>query len=65
MVAGISEEERRDQLVRPFGLAAAPDGALLVADPDARRVLRVAPDGAVAELLLRKAGVDYADGPRR
>ena len=54
MVAGISEEERRDQLVRPFGLAAAPDGALLVADPDARRVLRVAPDGAVAELSCGK-----------
>lgn len=45
----------RALLARPFGVAFTKEGALLVADPDAQRVLRLEPGGA-AEALECKGG---------
>jgi DNA-binding beta-propeller fold protein YncE len=42
-------------LARPFGVAFAKDRALLVADPDAQRVVRLDPDGAPSALECRNA----------
>lgn len=51
VVAGLDRRaDRARALVRPFGLAVEPDGAAVVADPDAQRVVRIAPSGALAEL---------------
>lgn len=55
LVTGIDPEERkRDALVRPFGVAVTPDGATLVADPDAPAVVRVDAKGAVSRLACKK-----------
>jgi len=46
-VAGVEATERpQSWLARPFGVAVAPDGAFVVADPDRPSVVRVGPRGA-------------------
>jgi DNA-binding beta-propeller fold protein YncE len=53
-IAGIDPRERSAEvLVRPFGIAIAPDGAVIVADPDAPGVLRVDADGALVPIACR------------
>lgn len=44
-LAGVDDAAHDDGLVRPFGVAYAPDGTLVVADPDGRRVVRFSPGG--------------------
>lgn len=52
----------RAQFSDPFGIAAARDGSLLVADAgDAQAIRRIAPDGTVSTLAGGSPG--YADGP--
>lgn len=41
-----TRERRADELVRPFGVAAEPTGAVVIADPDAGAVFRIHPGGA-------------------
>jgi sugar lactone lactonase YvrE len=48
VVAGVDRAERKQGwLARPFGVAAAADGSIAVADPDAPAVLRVDARGAI------------------
>ncbi len=60
-IAGLDEEDPAAGLVRPFAVAVAPDGALLVADPDAPGVFRLGSRGAAPEPVLCK-GQEWA-GP--
>jgi sugar lactone lactonase YvrE len=56
VVAGL--DRRADgsaTFVRPFGVAVEPGGSLVVTDPDAQRVVRIAPSGALSDLGCRKA----------
>ncbi len=49
-IVGLADaNDAATKLVRPFGVAVAPDGAVLVADPDARGVFRLTPGGGAPE----------------
>jgi DNA-binding beta-propeller fold protein YncE len=53
-IAGTTPEERTmARLVRPFGVAAAADGTIYVADPDAPGVLRLGPAGDLTPVTCR------------
>ncbi len=62
-IAGVRDAARFDaRFSDPFGVAAAADGSVYVADAgDAQRIRRVAPDGSVSSVTGGSAG--YADGP--
>ena len=52
--------------VRPVGLALAPDGGLLVSDPDNNRVLHLNPDGTLLQALgsgVRAGGAEGFNAP--
>jgi DNA-binding beta-propeller fold protein YncE len=59
--------EQEETFVRPFGLALAPDGSALVADPDGQRVTRVDAGGTATPLACRSrpwaAPIAVAQGP--
>lgn len=71
-LAGLLAGEEADAagpqlLARPFGVATDDEGRLLVADPDARTVLRLAPDGQVRSIACAErpwvAPMALAAGP--
>src|SRR5262245_50557330 len=63
-VVTIAGDSPANRLEDPFGVAAAPDGTLYIADAgDGPRILRISPDGTMRTIAGGTRGFADGDGP--